>query len=141
MGYAMDRHDKAFDEICARFGVDPALMAAIIAVESSWKPYAMRFESGYRYTVKPAHYADIQGIGLVQIMGARARELGFAFPLPALFDTRLNVEYGCRCVSDIQRRWPARTDTIAAYNAGSPKKVGGEYENQAYVSKVLKALK
>lgn len=150
----MDRGDQAFRDICARFGVDPDLAAAIVSVESNWNPHAVRFEPGYRYAYDEKKFAALHGVtpltetmlqkcsfGLMQIMGARALELGLPFPLPTLFDVKINIEYGCRCLADIKRRYTKQNDVIAAYNAGTAKRSpDGTYENQAYVLKVLKAF-
>ena len=85
--------------------------------------------------------------GLMQVMGAVARECGFRGPyLPELCDPDLNLEYGCRHLVNLKGRfhqahgWPG---VIAAYNAGSPRRVseGGQYENQQYVDEVLSRLK
>ena len=72
--------------ICQRFGVDARLMAAIITVESAWKPFAVRFEPKFNLrTLDCAKFAKDQGIteetermlsmcswGLGQVMGATA---------------------------------------------------------------------
>jgi soluble lytic murein transglycosylase-like protein len=151
----MDRGDQAFQAICERFGIEPDLAAGIITVESEWNPLAVRYEGNFHFLVAPDANAEKHGItpitervlqkcsyGLMQIMGGRARELGFALPLPALFEAKLNIEYGCRCLRDIKRRYTKLEDIIAAYNAGSAKRLPtGPYLNQSYVDKVLRAMK
>lgn len=80
--------------------------------------------------------------GLMQVMGAVAREHGFAgLYLPELCDAETNIEHGCRHLVRLARRhrprygWPG---VIAAYNAGSPRILAdGHYENQSYVDKVI----
>lgn len=80
--------------------------------------------------------------GLMQVMGAVAREVGFhgdmhpdlcAYPAEGL---RCGCAYLERCL----RRWGSVDRAVAAYNAGSPRPgAGGGFENQAYVDKVLLA--
>lgn len=79
--------------------------------------------------------------GLMQVMGAVAREYGFREPyLPALCRPADNLDIGCRHLARLQRRFgPSHgvDGVIAAYNAGSPRRVGdGRFENQEYVDKV-----
>jgi hypothetical protein len=58
--------------------------------------------------------------GLMQIMGALARELGFrGIFLPEINDVHLNLDLGCRYFAQLMR-W-AKSDTwkaVAAYNGG-----------------------
>ena len=85
--------------------------------------------------------------GLLQVMGAVARERGYmARYLPELCDPHDNLEYACRQLSHLRGRfieahgWPG---VIAAYNAGSPRRAGadGPFENQRYVDQVMARLK
>jgi len=83
--------------------------------------------------------------GLMQVMGAVARERGYMAPyLPSLCDPAANLDYACRHLSVLRGRyvqaygWPG---VIAAYNAGSPRRAGdGSFENQDYVDKVMAKL-
>lgn len=80
--------------------------------------------------------------GLMQVMGAVARECGFNRPyLPELCDPALSLEYGCRHLSTLRDRFVTRygwNGVIAAYNAGSPRlSADGKFENQGYVDKVI----
>ncbi len=83
--------------------------------------------------------------GLMQVMGAVARELGYNRKyLTQLIDAEDSLEYGCRKLLQLKGRffegrgWPG---VIAAYNAGSPRVDGaGRYVNQGYVDKVMARL-
>jgi len=83
--------------------------------------------------------------GLLQMMGAVARERGFrGVYLTELLDPVVNLEYACRHLSWLKSRfyfaygWGG---VIAAYNAGGPRRtVTGPYENQGYVDQVLARL-
>jgi len=86
--------------------------------------------------------------GLMQIMGAVARERGFRGQfLPALCDPLENLRIGCRVLFSCFERFGKAPAAIAAYNAGSPRYIDGTrnidgprtFVNQAYVDKVLKA--
>ncbi|MEM4655267.1 MAG: lytic transglycosylase domain-containing protein [Thermosphaera sp.] len=81
--------------------------------------------------------------GLMQVMGAVARELGFTGPyLTELCDPLLNLELGCLHLSLLRDRYLARwgwPGVIAAYNAGTPRVlVDGRFSNQDYVDKIYK---
>jgi len=93
--------------------------------------------------------------GLMQIMGAVARERGFRGWLTELCDPAVNLEWGCRHL-----RWmvdhpldyglsiaqgPAvlkgtLADLAAAWNGGSCRIVNDTYANQSYVDRVVKAM-
>jgi soluble lytic murein transglycosylase-like protein len=83
-------------------------------------------------------------IGLAQLMGAVARELGFKGTfLLELVDPKVNIEYQCIKLSR-DLKW-AKGDiraTLAAYNGGrggnSP---GGPLRNEGYVQKVEHAMR
>lgn len=150
----MNKTDPAFREVCLRFGCKPDVVAAIVTVESTWDPYALRFEPGYvhlwkvkdfarlhRITEETEKVAQMHSYGLMQIMGGTARSVGFTGPIGKLYDPKVNVEYGCRYLGRLMDRYPKLQDHIAAYNAGSARRApDGSYQNQRYVDKVLRAL-
>lgn len=82
--------------------------------------------------------------GPMQVMGAVAREYGFRRAFPALCTANEGVEYGCKHLARLADRFYQRegwTGVVAAYNAGSPRRVnGGEFVNQLYVDKVMTAF-
>lgn len=152
--------NKAVDH----FGLDEALVRGIIQVESRGKLSAVRWEKTYPYlwnvrtkepirhhvVIPPENFPSI-GIcsgetecalqrmswGGMQVMGAVARELGFGgeFLSELIESPYLALFYGCKHLKNLSRRY-SNDDLIAAYNAGTPRKVGGKYENQGYVDKV-----
>ncbi len=138
-----------------RNGLDPALVAALIAAENPGDPYRMRFEPGYAYLKNPQEFATRLGItfkteqvlqrmsyGCLQLMGARARELGFTDHLPKLCIFEAGLAWGCESLHQMQKRYPKRDDLIASHNAGSPRhNPDGTYVNQGYVDRVLAFLK
>ena len=81
--------------------------------------------------------------GLMQIMGAVARELGFKGPyLTALCEPAVNLNLGCLKLAQLMV-WSDGHETraLAAYNGG---KFGNEvppYRNQAYASKVFNMIR
>lgn len=90
-------------------GLDPALVCAMVEQESAWQPWATRFEPGFleRYVdpgsgltgVKVPSTVQIEesiSWGLLQLMGASARALGFTDRLPSLCDPAAGLEWGCR---------------------------------------------
>ncbi len=137
-----------------RFGVDPLLVQALITVESNWDEWAYRFEPNYLYLFKAKEFAVKDAVslasetsfqktsfGLMQVMGAVAREHGLEGSLGRLFIPEINMEYGIRLLLSLKRRYERLQDQIAAYNAGSAKTdaLTGQYRNQRYVDKVLRA--
>lgn len=133
----------------AGFMIDPVLVAAIACVESNRIPEATRYEAHYRWTVgtglKPSLSTTATELwgqkaswGLLQIMGAVARERGFLGWFPELCAPEVGIWYGMAHLNYLRERFPAEMDFVAAYNAGSPRKRdNGQYVNQGYIDKVF----
>lgn len=109
-----------------RYGIDPALIAAVVQVESGFDPRA----------VSPAGAK-----GLMQLMEATAAMLG----VRDAFDPAQNIDAGARYLRDMLQRFDGDVRlALAAYNAGpaAVERAGGmpAYpETQAYVRSVLEA--
>lgn len=109
-----------------RYGLDPALLAAVVQVESGFNPRA----------VSPAGAK-----GLMQLMDATAAALGVS----DVFDPGQNLDGGARYFADLLRRFEGDVSlALAAYNAGSGavSRYGGipPYpETQRFVQAVLAA--
>ena len=109
----------------ARHGVDPALVWAIIAVESAFTPDA-RSPKG--------------AMGLMQLMPATAAQYAVGDP----FDPAQNIEAGTRHLRSLLDRFDT-TMALAAYNAGvgAVARFGGippYRETREYVARVLRLL-
>ena len=186
------------DTIAKKHGLDPALVCALCEVESSWIPWAVRHEAGYKWIVGfhkmtlAEAYSDISFIdadenwwafepqvinefpgsaqtellmqqtswGLLQIMGATARERGFRGWLTELCDPQVNLEWGCKhlrwmelnadsygielCadVSTVPTRLCGLPQSLAAaWNAGSVRYgEDGKLINVDYVRRAAKAM-
>lgn len=136
-------------------GIDDDLVAALIMVESSGKPWKTRYEPNFKYIFKPKEFAEKLVIsieteivhqktswGSLQVMGAVARELNFKHDLPSLCKTGTGIRYGCKKIAELQKKYQDTEKIIAAYNRGSIKlKDDGTFFNQGYVDKVMEYLK
>src|SRR6184192_2068631 len=92
--------------------LDPALVCAVCEQESSWNPWAMRFEPGFlAHYVKPSlpeapttgEMARATSWGLMQVLGQVALEIGFSpreqlsGPFYSqLCDPTTGLEFGCK---------------------------------------------
>lgn len=143
------------------YGIEARLVAAIIAVESQWDPYAVRYEENYRYVTRTSYFARAANIseatekslqrhsfGLMQVMGATARAEGLGGSLLKMVDPLVGLECGLLHLKYCFDRFGTKgttlrsfePDVVAAYNAGSPRKTdSGIYVNQGYVDKVKAA--
>lgn len=80
--------------------------------------------------------------GLMQVMGAVARELGLdpQAPLTQLCDPQIGLAFGCAHLANLQRRFKAKHGWVgvaAAFNAGSVRfDTNGALVNRAYVAKL-----
>lgn len=143
---------QLIDAAAVRHGLDPVLVAAIIQQESAGNTWAFRFEPGFRWFsdyVNPAcsrtteRNAQATSWGLMQIMGAVARERGCTAPfLSALCDPTVGLEYGCRHLAWLKGRGYTLHEVISAYNQGSPRRLpSGDFANMEYVNGVLAHMK
>ena|SRR5438552_9482263 len=92
----------------AKYGLDPALVCALVEQESSWNRWSVRYEPAFfsRYikplvdagTVRPTEaVCRATSWGLCQVLGQVARENGFeGFFLSELCDTDTGLDIGCR---------------------------------------------
>lgn len=121
--------------------LDPALVCAIIEQESSWNPWAMRYEPAFfakyvaglytnnKITASEA-YARGFSWGLMQVMGQVAREIGFDSTfLSALCDPEQGLAVGCKLLrKKLDAMAGDLTRGLLAWNGGA---------NPAYASQVL----
>lgn len=127
--------------------LDPALVCAVIEQESSWNPWAIRYEPAFftRYVASlytnnkvSASEAYARGFswGLMQVMGQVARETGFDAPfLSALCDPEQGLNIGCKVLRkkfDAMACLPGQagdtTRALLAWNGGG---------NPSYAAQVL----
>jgi soluble lytic murein transglycosylase-like protein len=111
--------------------LDPALVCAVIEQESSWNPWAIRYEPAFftKY-VAPLYtnnkvsateaYARGFSWGLMQVMGQVAREFGCDAPfLSALCDPEQGIAIGCKV---LRRKFDAMpgdaTRALLAWDSG-----------------------
>lgn len=107
-----------------RYGVDPALIAAVITIESNFDTAAVSHKGA---------------LGVMQIMPSTGRELG----LENFFDPAANIDAGVRYLAAMLREFDRIDLALAAYNAGpaAVRQHGGRVppypETLNYVSQVL----
>lgn len=120
-------YDPLIDTTAARYGLDPALVKAVIQCESQFNPLAQSPRGAQ---------------GLMQLMPATQTWLG----VRDAFDPQDNVEAGVAYLAMLQRTFPGDLPLLlAAYNAGPQAVVQAGYrvppiaETQRYVLCVLHA--
>jgi soluble lytic murein transglycosylase-like protein len=120
----------------AEYKLDHKIVAAVVWQESSGNKWAYRYEPAFfeKYlAAKDLTHAKDRGItsdserrlrafsfGLMQIMGQTARENGFSGFLPELFDTKTNINLGCKILSDNLKMFDGDLKkALSAYNSGA----------------------
>ena len=139
--------DEMIQAAAIKHGIPVALVRAMIQVESGGNTWAIRFEPGYPYLwpagVKAENLTPTElnqqrfSYGLLQVMGAVARERGLKGYCTQLCDPEIGLEYGCQHLAGYYAKYKDWDKAIVSYNAGSPR-IGpaGEYVNQGYLDKV-----
>lgn len=152
---SLEPHLESIDRTARRHGLPPELVRAIVTVESNGNPWAARYEPAfYNRHVAPkpvktrppcSEQTEMRlracSFGLMQIMGATAREVGFeGVFLTELCDPEVGLDWGCRYLAQLARLHYERhgwAGVVAAYNAGSPRKLAdGRWVNEGYVNKI-----
>jgi len=144
---------KQVREAACAHDIDPALVAGVVETESDWQTWAYRFEPTYRWlwpsrfkvgdvarrygrTVATEKAQQKASWGLMQVMGAVARELGYSHPdLTGLCLPALGLEYGCLYLERLLKRHGDTRAALSAYNSGRPDSRRG----LAYADRVLEA--
>ncbi|WP_051286217.1 lytic transglycosylase domain-containing protein [Megalodesulfovibrio gigas] len=155
------------DAAAGEFGLPSNVVVAVAKVESGLNSYAIRFEPQYRWLVDardlrplstpgaspPQSFPSLRGCsgltewaaqktswGLMQVMGAVARERGFqGVFLSELCVPAVGAHYGCKHLRHLHARFFDRhgwAGVLAAYNAGSPTADAG----RAYARKVQERM-
>lgn len=142
---------KAIEKAAKRYDLDPAVVWAIVAIESGGCQHAARYEPNYRYLLDPARVRPLAcsvetekalqmtSFGLMQVMGAVLREKGFrGWLTEILSNAEAQLDYGCMHLSKFLKMYGELALAIGAYNAGSARKGSdGRLVNQDYVDRVL----
>jgi hypothetical protein len=117
-------YDWAIATAANAYGVDPALIKAVISQESNWVPTAYRAEP----RVNDASY------GLMQILLATAKAVtgNPALTSNDLFQPEINIDIGTRFLAQVLSTYGS-PNGISAYNAGRP--ISGN--QSSYVEPVL----
>jgi soluble lytic murein transglycosylase-like protein len=108
-------------------------LVAQVEKESSGNPNAIRLEPNFKWFYPKGVFLAGDELefqrtswGLLQIMGATARELGYTVPAtpwpsgPLKADAVAALDLGCRYMASKIQRWGNIHDALSAYNAGSP---------------------
>lgn len=109
-----------------RYGLDPALLRAVIEQESGFNPKAI---------------SAAGALGLMQLMPGTARDLGVTDP----FDPAQNIDAGARYLRQQIDSFGSLPLALAAYNAGpgAVRRYGGVppyAETRTYVERILDSL-
>lgn len=117
--------EKLVEALAHRYGLDSALVRAVITAESAFNPRAVSPKGA---------------MGLMQLMPSTAKELGVKDP----FDPEENVEAGIRYLKALMENFHGDLSlALSAYNAGpeAVRRWGGTppyEETRRYVSTVLR---
>jgi soluble lytic murein transglycosylase-like protein len=104
----VDRFWGIINEMAIKYQVRQSLIQAVIHWESGGNPNAFRAEP----RINDASY------GLMQILVATARGLGYTGPPEGLYDPRTNIELGTRYLSNLIRKWGNELLALLNYNGG-----------------------
>lgn len=137
----MSNFDHIIRKIAAQYSLNPVLVKAICIKESNCDTWAIRFEPKWSWFVTPEVFAKSNRItaetekyqqscshGLMQVMGSVCRELSFRDNLNKMYIPEIGIEYGCKKLAQLLKKYGDLPSALAAYNAGNPRfKVGQDY--------------
>lgn len=141
--------------IAKNHDLDEDFVCGIVKTESAWRVSAVRYEPQWKYIVTPKKFAEKNAItetteielqmfswGLTQLMGGKARELGYTGPLVELINPEIVVELSCVFLKKLLDKYKIYEYVAASYNAGSPiiDSATKKFRNQHYVDKVMENL-
>lgn len=156
-------HDL-INDAAARHKLKTEFIYAICQQESAGRTFATRFErelyvkhlqrveqGRLSYFLRPENFAKLchttahterahqmTSWGLMQVCGFKAREMGYAEPLPMLCLPHVGLELGCRALRKFLDRYDGNyRAAVCAYNAGSFRYVDGKIVNQEYLESVI----
>ena len=117
-----------------KYGLEPEIVAAVCEQESSWNPWAARYEPlFYVKYVAPMNLPGTESqmratsFGLMQIMGETAREFGFGGGyLTELCDPDTGVNFGCKKLQKCFDIHKVPDCSLLAYNGGGNKDYAAE---------------
>lgn len=120
-------HEAAITAVAHHYGLEPALLKALVAVESGFNPNAR----------SPAN-----ALGLTQVLPSTARDVGLHDPETNLLRAELALATGAAYLRQMWFEFRDWRLALAAYNAGpgavrKHKGIPPYRETQAYVPKVL----
>jgi soluble lytic murein transglycosylase-like protein len=100
MAQSSTRYEPLVQKYSAKYGVDPALVRAVIQVESNWNPKAV---------------SKAGAMGLMQLMPENVKAMKVSDP----FDPEQNIRAGVEMLASNLRKYGGDTTlALAAYNAG-----------------------
>ncbi len=120
-----ERFDSLIKKAAARYGLDFALVKAIVRVESNFNPQAV---------------SDAGAIGLMQLMPSAIKDFRITNP----YDPHANIMAGTRYLSSLMEKFESNLRlSLAAYNAGPEavkryKGIPPYKETKNYVDKVMR---
>ncbi len=142
-----DELQKVVVAAAVNVDIDPALACAVVSHESSWNPWAVRYEPGFyrRYIQSMQGLSETEktmratSFGLFQIMGQVAREQGFDGKYLTELCDPINAVQGCR---KLKRCLELENQSVSAallrYNGGGdanyPTVVLEFYKDYAYLN-------
>lgn len=126
-GASAPSYTSIINRAASRYGVEAALIRAVIKVESNFKPDAV---------------SRAGSIGLMQLLPATAADYGVK-SRDALFDPAVNVDIGTRHLKRLLKKYKNINRALTAYNAGEGAEVdfrrSGIYlETRKYTVSVIK---
>jgi soluble lytic murein transglycosylase-like protein len=128
--------------------LDPALVWAIILVESSGIVNAYRHEPGFytKYLKDKPWYRQwsprrtAASYGLMQIMFPTACDMGWRGDPEELFVPETNIRLGCQYLVNLRAKLPSWDAATCAYNGGVRGNRLPPYRNASYLAKVHAAM-
>ena len=140
-------YDKEVQTAAAKHGLDPALVKAVVLIESSGRTSAYRHEPEFwlRYMANKPSWKDAipervsSSYGLMQVMYTTALIHGFSRQPEHLFLPEVGLDFGCKHLKYLLDRCNGDEEmALAQYNGGMGGNMTRPLRNEGYALKVLR---
>jgi soluble lytic murein transglycosylase-like protein len=146
MPMSIKHYEPLIEQKAKEYGLEPALVKAVVSVESSGMTSAYRYEPAFwlRYMANKPEFKGMNphrasaSYGLMQVMYATAVAHGLKGEPEEMFIPTVGLDYGCRVLSKLLKKCNGDVEqALAQYNGGETGNKERPFRNAGYAKHAL----